>query len=69
MLFGTVFFAELINIVYFFQIMTEKYLVDPGISFCGIGDAFDDRAPLQICEFSSGAELDDLITKVAHIKE
>lgn len=49
--------------------MTEKYLGDPGISFCGIGDAFDDRAPLQICEFSSGAELDNLITKVVHVKE
>jgi len=50
--------------MFYGQIMTYKYLEDPAISFCAIGDAHDDRAPIQICDFAQGQDLDDLVTKL-----
>ena len=36
------------------QIIMNKYLKDPSLSFCGIGDATADRAPLQVTNFGRG---------------
>jgi hypothetical protein len=47
------------------QIMMQGYLEDPAISFAAIGDATNgDRAPLQVCDFASGTDLDDWLTKI-----
>lgn len=47
------------------QIMMQGYLEEPAISFAAIGDASSgDRAPLQVCDFSSGTELDAWLTKI-----
>lgn len=50
--------------MFYGQIMMQKYLEDPAISFCAIGDAIYDRAPLQISEFGQGKEIDQLISKM-----
>ena len=36
------------------QIMMKHYLNDPAISFCAIGDATTDDAPLQVTGFGQG---------------
>ncbi len=46
------------------QLLMQGYLEDPAISFAAIGDADGDRAPLQVCDFASGTELDRWLTKV-----
>src|SRR5688572_26442562 len=47
------------------QIMMQGYLEDPAISFAAIGDATSgDRAPLQVCDFASGTDLDAWLTKI-----
>jgi hypothetical protein len=47
------------------QIMMQGYLDDPAISFAAIGDAANgDRAPLQVCDFASGTDLDAWLTKI-----
>ena len=42
----------------------KKYLDDPSISFCAIGDHTCDYAPLQIGEFGQGKEIDQIISKM-----
>ena len=47
------------------QVMMQGYLEDPAISFAAIGDATNgDRAPLQVCDFASGTDLDGWLTKI-----
>jgi hypothetical protein len=47
------------------QLMMQGYLEDPAISFAAIGDASSgDRSPLQVCDFASGTELDQWLTKI-----
>ncbi len=47
------------------QIMMQGYVEDPAISFAAIGDATNgDRAPLQVCDFAHGTELDAWLTKI-----
>jgi len=47
------------------QLMMQGYLEDPAISFAAIGDATSgDRAPLQVCDFASGTEIDAWLTKL-----
>lgn len=48
----------------FGQILMQGYLEDPAISFAAIGDATCDQAPLQVCDFASGTELDKWLTKI-----
>ena len=50
--------------MFYGQIMMQGYLVDPSVSFCAIGDATCDDAPLQITEFGQGVQLDQLISKI-----
>lgn len=50
--------------MFYGQIMMQKYLEDPSISFCAIGDHGGDEAPLQCTEFGRGNEIDQLISKV-----
>ena len=50
--------------MFYGQIMTQKYLQEPGISFCAVGDYNSDEAPLQITEFASGKQLDNMIAKI-----
>jgi hypothetical protein len=50
--------------MFYGQIMMQGYLKEPAISFCGIGDANTDKAPLQITGFGQGREIDEMITKV-----
>ena len=50
--------------MFYGQIMMQKYLEDPCISFCAIGDHGGDNAPLQCTEFGRGNEIDQLIAKI-----
>lgn len=50
--------------MFYGQIMTQKYLTDPAISFCAIGDHISDYAPLQVSKFGQGREIDKNIEKV-----
>jgi hypothetical protein len=46
-------------------LLTEKqYITDPQIMFGAIGDAYSDRAPLQVGQFESGLEMEDDIGKL-----
>jgi hypothetical protein len=40
--------------MFYGQIMIKNYLPDPAISFCAIGDATCDTAPLQVTDFGQG---------------
>lgn len=42
----------------------QGYLTDPSISFCAIGDATCDDAPLQVTDFGQGVQIDQLIKKI-----
>jgi len=45
--------------MFFGQLIMQEYVDDPLISFAAIGDATDkDDAPLQVCDFASGDDLD-----------
>lgn len=44
--------------------MMQKYLTNPALSFCAIGDAIYDKAPLQVTRFGQGKEIDELISKM-----
>lgn len=44
--------------MFYGQIMMQNYLNDPSISFCAIGDATSDEAPLQVTDFGQGKEID-----------
>jgi len=46
------------------QIELKGYTVNPGISFCGIGDAFADRAPLQVGQFEGDNRLDEVLQRM-----
>ncbi len=50
--------------MFYGQIMLQKYLEDPAISFCAIGDHEASYAPLQVTPFSQGLEIDDQIKKL-----
>lgn len=50
--------------MFYGQIMMQKYLEDPAISFCAIGDVTCDRSPLQVTEFGQGKAVDQLISKM-----
>ena len=50
--------------MFYGQIMMQKYLKEPSISFCAVGDYTCDRAPLQVTEFGQGKEIDQLISKM-----
>ena len=50
--------------MFYGQIMLQGYLSDPAVSFCAIGDATCDNAPLQIAEFGQGKQIDQLISKI-----
>ena len=50
--------------MFYGQIMMQGYLTDPSVSFCAIGDATCDDAPLQITDFGQGVQLDQLISKI-----
>jgi len=43
----------------FMQLLGELGVTDPQVLFMGVGDAFGDRAPLQVGQFESTAELMD----------
>jgi hypothetical protein len=42
----------------------NKYLPDPSICIAGVGDAYSDKAPLQVCDFAQGQAIDDQIAKI-----
>ncbi len=46
------------------QIKLQGYLPDPAISFCAIGDATCDEAPLQVSGFGQGKEIDEIVQKL-----
>jgi len=50
--------------MFYGQVLMQKYLSDPSISFCAIGDYTSDEAPLQVTNFSQGKEIDSLISKM-----
>jgi hypothetical protein len=50
--------------MFYGQIMMQKYVSNPAISFCAIGDITSDNAPLQITRFGQGKEIDELIAKM-----
>lgn len=50
--------------MFYGQIMMQKYLTEPAISFCAVGDYTSDKAPLQVAEFVQGKEVDQLISKI-----
>lgn len=50
--------------MFYGQLRSKNYLPNPAISFAGVGDAYTDKAPLQISEFKQGNALDDSISKL-----
>ncbi len=46
------------------QIELKGYTENPGISFCGVGDAFSDRAPLQVGQFEGDNRLDEVLQRM-----
>jgi len=50
--------------MFYGQILMKNYLPDPAISFCAIGDAYHDQAPLQVTRFGQGKEIDEQIAKM-----
>ncbi len=46
------------------QIELKGYTENPGISFCGIGDAYSDRAPLQVGQFEGDNRLDEELQRM-----
>ncbi len=46
------------------QIELKGYTENPGISFCAIGDAFADRAPLQVGQFEGDNRLDEVLQRI-----
>lgn len=50
--------------MFYGQLLLQKYLEDPAISFCAIGDHECSLAPLQVTPFSQGLEIDDQIKKL-----
>jgi hypothetical protein len=50
--------------MFYGQIEQKGYLDDFEISFCAVGDATCDKAPLQVAKFAKGSELDSWIEKI-----
>jgi hypothetical protein len=50
--------------MFFGQIKIQNYVPDPAISFCAIGDATCDQAPLQVSGFGIGKEIDEMLKKM-----
>ena len=50
--------------MFYGQVMMQGYLTDPSVSFCAIGDATCDDAPLQITDFGQGVQIDQLLSKI-----
>ncbi len=48
----------------FIEIERQNYLSDPAISFAAVGDAYCDRAPIQVCQFSQSEELITFLQKI-----
>lgn len=46
------------------QIELKGYIENPGISFAAIGDAFSDRAPLQVGQFEADNRLDEVLERI-----
>jgi len=46
------------------QIELKGYTENPGISFCAIGDAYADRAPLQVGQFEADNRLDQVLERI-----
>lgn len=46
------------------QLEQKNYLSDFAISFCAIGDAYTDEAPLQITPFEKGITIDEWLKKI-----
>lgn len=42
----------------------NAYLPDPSICIVGVGDAYSDQAPLQVCNFAQGQAIDEQIAKL-----
>jgi hypothetical protein len=45
-------------------LVKKGYLEHPQILFGSVGDAFSDKVPLQIGQFESGNEMDDVLSKI-----
>jgi len=51
--------------MFFGQLLMQGYVEETALSFAAIGDATDsDQAPLQICDFAQGGDLDDWLKKL-----
>jgi hypothetical protein len=50
--------------MFYGQLLIQGYLKDPSLSFAAIGDAMCDKAPLQVCDFAQGNELDEWLSKI-----
>jgi uncharacterized protein YfaP (DUF2135 family) len=51
--------------MFFGQLLMQEYVEDCALSFAAIGDATDaDQAPIQICDFAQGSELDNWLKKL-----
>jgi hypothetical protein len=46
------------------QIEQQGYLKDFAVSFAAVGDVNSDEAPLQVCDFAKGKELDKWLKKI-----
>ena len=46
------------------QIELKGYIENPGISFAAIGDAYSDRAPLQVGQFEGDNRLDEVLERI-----
>ena len=46
------------------QIELKGYIENPGISFCAVGDATSDRAPLQVGQFEGDNRLDQVLARI-----
>lgn len=45
-------------------LLRKSYLTDPAILIGAIGDAYSDKAPLQVGQFESGIEIEDCLTNI-----
>jgi len=51
--------------MFFGQLLMQEYVEETAMSFAAIGDATDaDQAPMQICDFAQGSQLDDWLKKL-----
>ena len=50
--------------MFYGQLLMQKYLSEPAISLCAIGDCYSDECPFQVSNFSQGMDIDNLIAKL-----